>query len=61
MLICNCGWQGMNLVPNKKDDTARCPKCSITFTGISAEKAVIVSSKVEKDLKDKARRGIWTT
>ena len=46
---CKCGWLGVNLVPNFKDDTARCPRCNNVFVGITAENATIVSPEEEKD------------
>lgn len=49
MLKCRCGWFGINLVPNRKDNTARCPKCGIIFKGISAENAIYSTDpEVEK-------------
>jgi hypothetical protein len=44
MLACSCGWKGVNLVPSHKEDTARCPQCSMVFEGIPAENASVVSS-----------------
>jgi len=50
MLLCSCNWIGVNLVPNKQDNTARCPKCNNIFKGITAENAVAVSEKNEKEI-----------
>jgi ribosomal protein L34E len=60
MLICNCGWIGANLVPHK-DKKAHCPKCSLVFNGIPAERAIVMSREQEKRLQEKARKGIWTS
>jgi len=39
MLICDCGWKGIELIPNYEDNTARCPKCNTVFEGIAAWEA----------------------
>lgn len=48
MLVCDCGWQGVNLRPSPDDDTARCPVCDAVFQGIKAEKAVVTSAEEEQ-------------
>ncbi len=45
MLLCNCGWQGMDLVPYPKDNTARCPKCKEVFKGIPAARAILQAAR----------------
>jgi len=40
MLRCNCGYMGVNLIPNYEDNTARCPECNRVFVGIPAENAI---------------------
>lgn len=49
MLLCGCGWTGLNLKPNWKHDTAHCPECSATFKGINAEGAQVVTEADEED------------
>jgi hypothetical protein len=41
---------GVNLVPHKDDDTARCPKCSAVFKFIDAAHAIVVSVEEEKEI-----------
>jgi len=48
VLKCSCGWMGVNLVPHRGDNTARCPKCSAVFKGIPANRAIAVSAEEEK-------------
>jgi hypothetical protein len=50
VLICSCGWKGVNLVPHPGDNTARCPKCSAVFKGIPANRAIAVSIEEEKEI-----------
>ncbi len=40
MITCGCGYMGVNLVPNKEDNTARCPGCNTVFYKISADQAL---------------------
>ncbi len=47
MLICNCGWYGVNLQPRVEDDTALCPACNIAFQGITAARAVCCAAEEE--------------
>ena len=54
MLICSCSWKGVNLVPNFKNDTARCPQCSTVFKGIPAESAIMVSPEKNDDITKQA-------
>ena len=54
MLICSCGWKGVNLVPNHKDNTANCPQCSVVFKGIPAKSAIVVSSEENDDITKQA-------
>jgi len=50
MLVCDCGWKGVNLISNIEDNTARCPKCRTVFVGIPANRAVIVSDEEERSI-----------
>lgn len=54
MLVCSCGWKGVNLVPNHQDNTARCPQCSVPFNGIPAESAIVVSPEENDDITKQA-------
>lgn len=44
MLKCNCGWEGVNLIPSPLTNTAHCPKCKIAFQGIEAKDAIKIGS-----------------
>jgi len=50
MLACDCGWRGVNLIPNLEGDTARCPGCNTVFVGIPANDAVIVPHEEEQGI-----------
>lgn len=51
MLVCNkCNWQGVNLVPDNTDNTARCPKCGTIFVGIEAHRAQLVTPAEEAEV-----------
>ena len=51
ILKCGCGWQGINLIPNYEDDTARCPWCNAVFKDIPAESAIGAAQFAESQLK----------
>ncbi len=41
MLICDCGWQGTDLIPHPDGAaTARCPRCLTVFMGIRSSDAI---------------------
>jgi len=44
MLKCNCGWEGINLIPSPLTNTAHCPQCKIVFQGIEAKDAIKLGS-----------------
>lgn len=50
MLVCDCGWVGVNLSPDKKRDVACCPSCGIVFKGFTSEQAIIVSDESEAEV-----------
>lgn len=49
MLKCDCGWQGTELIPNEKTNTAHCPDCNAPFAGISAIYAKLAKFEVVED------------
>lgn len=45
MLVCKCGWQGTNLIPDYVDNTSHCPNCLTVFACIPVDDAVAERNK----------------
>jgi len=54
MLKCNCGWLGVNLVPDYENNKAMCPICNTVFQGIPAKNAIYTSREEEIKLQNKS-------
>ena len=50
ILKCGCGWEGINLTPDHKSNTARCPRCNAIFEDIPADAAVGAAQFAESQI-----------
>ena len=58
MLICDCGWTGVNLVPDHVNNKARCPKCGTAHALFKAADAQLVTPADEAELIQGFNQGV---